>query len=263
MLITLSEAARLSGGVLHPDSDGALVLRYVCADSREALKTEGPLFAAIRGERTDGGLYVGSVLDVGGAALVSDRALFVRNTILVDDVRQSAGAFGRRIPARTAEEREMRLHHRQRRKNDHQGYDGARAGRQSSHLCDGWEYEQPDRPAAVGAAHPRGRARLRAGNRDERAWRDRAAVRGRRARHRRRDQHRLLAYSGFRQPRGHLSGENVHRQRPASGRNAHPQRRRTAADGRRRARAASLHIHVGRGTARAVSRRVGRRDRPA
>lgn len=52
MLITLSEAARLSGGVLHPDSDGALVLRYVCADSREALKTEGPLFAAIRGERT-------------------------------------------------------------------------------------------------------------------------------------------------------------------------------------------------------------------
>lgn len=99
MLITLSEAARLSGGVLHPDSDGALVLRYVCADSREALKTEGPLFAAIRGERTDGGLYVGSVLDVGGAALVSDRALFVRNTILVDDVRKAlarlAGGYRR------------------------------------------------------------------------------------------------------------------------------------------------------------------------
>ena len=99
MLITLSEAARLSGGVLHPDSDGALVLRYVCADSREALKTEGPLFAAIRGERTDGGLYVGSVLDAGGAALVSDRALFVRNTILVDDVRKAlarlAGGYRR------------------------------------------------------------------------------------------------------------------------------------------------------------------------
>ena len=92
MLITLSEAARLSGGALHPDSDGALVLRYVCADSREALHADGPLFAAIKGERTDGGLYVGSVLDAGGAAIVSDRALFVRNTILVDDVR---GALAR------------------------------------------------------------------------------------------------------------------------------------------------------------------------
>lgn len=92
MLITLSEAARLSGGALHPDSDGALVLRYVCADSREALQADGPLFAAIKGERTDGGLYVGSVLDAGGAAIVSDRALFVRNTILVDDVR---GALAR------------------------------------------------------------------------------------------------------------------------------------------------------------------------
>ena len=37
MLITLSEAARLSGGALHPDSDGALVLRYVCADTLSGL----------------------------------------------------------------------------------------------------------------------------------------------------------------------------------------------------------------------------------
>ena len=51
MLITLSEAARLSGGVLHPDSDGALVLRYVCADSREALKTEGRRLGPRRGRR--------------------------------------------------------------------------------------------------------------------------------------------------------------------------------------------------------------------
>lgn len=224
MLITLSEAARLSGGALHPDSDGALVLRYVCADSREALHADGPLFAAIKGERTDGGLYVGSVLDAGGAAIVSDRALFVRNTILVDDVRGAlarlAGGYRRErlgnvkcvcitgsVGKTTTKDMAALVLSAHRPTYATAGNMNSRIGLPLSVL------RVPEEARAcvleIGMSEPGEIAPL-----SEAAAPDIA----------RRDQYRFLAYSGLWQPRGHLSGENVDRQRPASRRHTCSQR---------------------------------------
>ena len=87
MKITLGDAARLSGGRLHADSDTQLLLDYVCSDSREAIPGRTSLFAALKGERTDGGTFVPDIIASGNAALISDPALFEKNTIYVNDVR--------------------------------------------------------------------------------------------------------------------------------------------------------------------------------
>ena len=98
MSITLSEAARLSGGALHPDSDGALVLRYVCADSREALHVDGRCLPRLRASGRTAVYMSARFLTRAAQRFVSDRALFVRNTILVDDVRGALARLARLPP---------------------------------------------------------------------------------------------------------------------------------------------------------------------
>lgn len=66
--LTLREIEKMTGGKLHVRgfSDDARIAD-VCTDSREA--GEGTLFAAIRGERTDGHLYIPNVLRNGAFVL--------------------------------------------------------------------------------------------------------------------------------------------------------------------------------------------------
>lgn len=81
----LSEAAYAVGGRLHPQSDGMNITRLF-TDSRESDGGNG-LFFALRGERCDGNSFVGQVVDAGNAALVDDEKAFIKNTILVPDVK--------------------------------------------------------------------------------------------------------------------------------------------------------------------------------
>ncbi|TDR76561.1 UDP-N-acetylmuramoyl-tripeptide--D-alanyl-D-alanine ligase [Paludibacterium purpuratum] len=87
-MMTLSEAARLAGGVLHgSDAD----VTRVVTDSR-AIQA-GDLFVALKGERFDAHDFVAGALEKGaaGAIVAEGFALEGANLIVVDDTRLALG----------------------------------------------------------------------------------------------------------------------------------------------------------------------------
>ncbi len=83
----LTEAARVVAGRLHPQSEEMNIYRLF-TDSRECDGGKG-LFFALRGEKCDGNTFVDQVVGAGNAALVDDERAFVKNTILVSDVKKA------------------------------------------------------------------------------------------------------------------------------------------------------------------------------
>ena len=81
----LSEAAAAVGGRLHAESDN-FILERLFLDSREAQGGAG-LFFALRGEKRDAHDFVEAVVAAGNAAFVDRENAFIRNTVLVHDVK--------------------------------------------------------------------------------------------------------------------------------------------------------------------------------
>lgn len=81
----LSEAAAAVGGKLHSESEDH-ILKRLFLDSREA-RGETGLFFALRGEKRDANVFVNEVIASGSAAFVDRESAFVKNTVLVPDVK--------------------------------------------------------------------------------------------------------------------------------------------------------------------------------
>ena len=69
--ISLSEIEKMTGGRLVFSGISDAEIDRICTDSREA--SEGTLFAAIRGERTDGHLYIPRALENGCRAILAEK----------------------------------------------------------------------------------------------------------------------------------------------------------------------------------------------
>lgn len=69
--ISLSEIEKMTGGRLVCAGISDAEIDRICTDSREA--SEGTLFAAIRGERTDGHLYIPRALENGCRAILAEK----------------------------------------------------------------------------------------------------------------------------------------------------------------------------------------------
>ena len=92
MKMSLLEIANAINGVID-SSYGNNEIKLVVTDSRDipASGASGVLYAAIRGEKVDGHLFVADIVKQGGAALI-DKAEFVgKKTIYVNDVKKALG----------------------------------------------------------------------------------------------------------------------------------------------------------------------------
>lgn len=83
----LSYIANGCGGELCAGSDGSREVTGVCTDSRRAEKDK--IFAALRGENTDGNDFVPKILSSGGCAIADREEARGRNCIIVPDVREA------------------------------------------------------------------------------------------------------------------------------------------------------------------------------
>ena len=87
----LSEAAAAVGGKLHAESED-FILKRLFLDSRESHGETG-LFFALRGEKRDAHDFVEAVVASGNAAFVDREGAFVKNTVLVPDVKAAIYAL--------------------------------------------------------------------------------------------------------------------------------------------------------------------------
>jgi len=89
MMLTLSEAARLAGGMLT--GSGEAVIARVTTDSRSL--REGDLFVAIKGERFDGHDFAAAALEQGAAGVIVDEGFAGEQDglIRVEDTRLALG----------------------------------------------------------------------------------------------------------------------------------------------------------------------------
>lgn len=87
----LSEAAAAVGGKFHAESED-LILKRLFLDSRESHGETG-LFFALRGEKRDAHDFVEAVVATGNAAFVDREGAFVKNTVLVPDVKAAIYAL--------------------------------------------------------------------------------------------------------------------------------------------------------------------------
>lgn len=99
--VSVSEAARLTGGTLLGSGDCNAELLSVTIDSRQV--SAGALFAALKGERVDGHDFIGKAFELGAACCMAERVPegAFGLVILVPDVRQAlkklAEAYRRRF----------------------------------------------------------------------------------------------------------------------------------------------------------------------
>jgi UDP-N-acetylmuramoyl-tripeptide--D-alanyl-D-alanine ligase len=89
MMLTLSEAARLAGGMLT--GSGEAVIARITTDTRSL--REGDLFVAIKGERFDGHDFAASALEQGAAGVIVDEGFVGEQDglIRVEDTRLALG----------------------------------------------------------------------------------------------------------------------------------------------------------------------------
>ncbi|MER2152350.1 MAG: UDP-N-acetylmuramoyl-tripeptide--D-alanyl-D-alanine ligase, partial [Candidatus Limivicinus sp.] len=87
--MTIARAAEICGGVLSGTGPTDVALRQIVIDSREVCP--GDLFAAFRGERTDGHRFIGAAFDRGAACCLAEElpAGETRPVILVADVQEA------------------------------------------------------------------------------------------------------------------------------------------------------------------------------
>jgi len=93
--LPLAEVAEVTGGVLHDVPDGsASVTGPVVVDSRDV--AAGGLFAAVKGERTDGHEYARAAVAAGAAAVIAGRPVGVP-AVVVDDPVTALGRLARAV----------------------------------------------------------------------------------------------------------------------------------------------------------------------
>jgi UDP-N-acetylmuramoyl-tripeptide--D-alanyl-D-alanine ligase len=82
--LTVAEVVEITGGVLHDEARGDLVVSgSVETDSR--LVTAGSVFFALRGEVTDGHLFVDAAVSAGAALVVAERSVEATVPVVVVD----------------------------------------------------------------------------------------------------------------------------------------------------------------------------------
>ncbi|WP_067462879.1 UDP-N-acetylmuramoyl-tripeptide--D-alanyl-D-alanine ligase [Actinomadura macra] len=91
--LPLSTIAEITGGSLH-GPPGAVVSGPVVIDSRAA--GPGALFAALKGERTDGHAFVSGALAAGAAGVLAQRPVD-GPAVVVDDVQEALGRLARGV----------------------------------------------------------------------------------------------------------------------------------------------------------------------
>ncbi len=94
LTLTLEEIAAATGGRILAPSAG--VLSELCLDSRKA--TAGCIFAALKGEYSDGHYYVSNAVELGASALLLEREVSVPDgcgALLVESVEDAVRALGR------------------------------------------------------------------------------------------------------------------------------------------------------------------------
>jgi UDP-N-acetylmuramoyl-tripeptide--D-alanyl-D-alanine ligase len=95
--LSLARIAEITRGRLDGASPESVVSGPVVIDSREA--EPGALFAALRGERSDGHDFAGQAISAGAAAVLAEREVGVP-AVIVDDVLAAMGALARAVVER-------------------------------------------------------------------------------------------------------------------------------------------------------------------
>ncbi|HBL85402.1 MAG TPA: UDP-N-acetylmuramoyl-tripeptide--D-alanyl-D-alanine ligase [Clostridiales bacterium] len=108
MKLLLSEIARAVGGKLQGkdkiimmvvtdsrDVNGRNVDGILAAGNNTVIDYSTLLFAALRGERIDGHIFVKEILENGNSAIIDNPEYIADGTIMVDDVKNALGKLGR------------------------------------------------------------------------------------------------------------------------------------------------------------------------
>jgi UDP-N-acetylmuramoyl-tripeptide--D-alanyl-D-alanine ligase len=98
--LSLARIAEITGGRLDGASPETVVAGPVVIDSRKV--EPGALFAALRGERSDGHDFAGQAVAAGAAAVLAEREVGAA-AVIVDDVLAAMGALARAVVDRLPE----------------------------------------------------------------------------------------------------------------------------------------------------------------